>query len=623
MCGIAGIVLPDGAQVNETDLRRIAATMDHRGPDASGVWASGGIGFAHTRLSLFDLSEAANQPWASDVAALVFNGEIYNFKALRTELQAKGVAFTTLSDTEVLFAALGTYGVVEALSRIEGMFAFAYHDLTSGTTYLCRDRYGIKPLLYMNHRSGIAFSSEVKALLPVAEIEVDETLSLLALRTLGDKFQTRTLFKGVQLVAPGSVVTVREGRVISAEHYAPILDLIDENRYRELDSSTFEDVCNELHELLYGAVDRMAACDAKLGAFLSGGVDSSLLTAISARQGHDHFRTFTSDVVGPGSELAPARAVADSLGVPLSRSVFEPEDWIRDWVRCTWYLETPIITHPSALPFAKVAALAHAEGYKAVLTGEGSDELFLGYPRLASRALERVAGAPVNLIRKLYRRVPGLADAILNERDERSNDFLRGIVGGFEEKQIATAAAERYGFLEPAMAELHANTPRMVQSSLQSLLQRNDRMGMSASIESRFPFLDEHVMAFALNLPARHKLRRSVAVHDLKHPFVVDKAPIRAVADRYLSTDHSARPKNGFPITGLRGVRVRSGAFKDSWASAAFGGGSSFDREISEWNQPYDVAKLASVEIFGRLFGEREPLGKVEEWVSRNVEISP
>ncbi len=615
MCGIAGILRGDTQQVDDRALRAMAAAMDHRGPDASGTWVGRGVGLAHTRLSLFDLTDAATQPWVDGDDALVFNGEIYNFRELRAGLAARGRCFRSSSDTEVLFALLQDGGLDATLQQIKGMFAFAFYDGSTSTTHLCRDRYGIKPLLYMPADGGYVFASEAKSLMAAATPEVDETLALLALRTLGDKFQTRTLFRGMRLVAPGSVVSIHDGVIVCDRSYAPLLDQVDEARYRELERGTFDDACAELRHLLDAAVNRMAACDARLGVFLSGGVDSGLISAIAASQHHANFRAFTSDVLGPGSERERAEAIARRLGVEIESSTFEPPDWVSEWVRTTWHLETPVITNPSAVPFGGVAALAHRAGYKAVLTGEAADELFLGYPRLASGGLERVAGAPVNLMRRLYRKVPGLVDAILNERDSNSYDFLRGIAGGFEDIAIQTEARERYGFLEPASAALHAVSATMMQTSLQALLQRNDRMGMSASIESRFPFLDEEVVGFALNLPARWKLRRTRAVHDPKHPFIVDKAPIRAVAAGFLGPELAATRKSGFPTPGLHGVRVRPGAFADSWITDAVGAGRSFDREIADWHQPYDVAKLLSIEIFGRLFGARQPISQVEEFV--------
>lgn len=620
MCGIAGVLGQPGTPIDQSDLTAMARALAHRGPDATGEWIGDGVGVAHTRLSLIDLSDAGNQPLVFGSDVLVYNGEIYNFRELRNDLERRGRRFVGTSDSEVLLASLQMDGVRRTLESIRGMFAFAFIEGSTGTTYLCRDRYGIKPLVFKRSVGRVVFASEVKAIMAVDSPVLDETLTLFSVRALGDRFQRRTLFSDVEQVAPGSVVEVRGGRVELTWCFSQILDGVDERRYRELDRSSFHDVVVELGGLLERSVARTSVCDADLGVFLSGGVDSSLITAIAARQGVRSLRAFTSDVVGPSSEKAAAEAIAAYLGVDVETEEFHSGDWVGDWVRATWYLETPVITNPSTLPFARVAKRAQWSGFKAVLTGEGADELFLGYPRLASGGLERVAGAPVDFIRRLYRRVPGLLDAVLDERDVRSAEFVRGIAGGFEEDRIDGDAVRRYEFVGSASsATLHARSAAMVQTSLQALLQRNDRMGMLASIESRFPYLDEDVVAFALNLPVRHKLRRSMSVHDPKHPFVVDKAPIRAVAARYLGRDRADRRKSGFPTPGLHAVRVRPGAFSDGWVSRSLSHGRDFDEQIQDWVQPYDVAKLLSVEIFGRLFGDRQARDEVEDFVRRVV----
>lgn len=615
VCGIAGKIVRSNSEVDASELWQMASTLDHRGPDSSGVWTGPGVGFAHTRLSLLDLTDAARQPWVAHGDALVFNGEIYNFRELRSQLLARGRCFESTSDTEVLFASLQMDGVEPTLRSIRGMFAFAFYEGSTRRTYLARDRFGIKPLAFVDTSDGVCFASEVKALMAVADPRVDETLTLLALRTLGDKFQSRTLFSNVSMVAPGSVVTVLDGRVVENRNYAQLLDVIDEGRYRQLEKATFSEVCEELDLLLRRSVGLMRVADAPLGTFLSGGIDSGLILAL-ASQGADGMYAFTSDVLGPGSERGAAEEAARRIGVPLAASEFAPSDWVRDWVIATWHLETPVITNPSALPFRRVAEVAHAHDYKAVLTGEGADELFLGYPRLASAGLERLAGAPIATIRRVYRRVPGLLDALLNERDWASAEFVKGVAGGFEDSALEQAAVDRYGFLgSHQSARLHAASARMAQSSLQALLQRNDRMGMAASIESRFPFLDEEVVGFSLNLPTRWKIRHSWRIHNPKHPFLVDKAPIRALAARYLSRDAVNRRKSGFATPGLRAVDIRSGAFRDGWIASTFGAGSSFDRQIDDWPQRYDVAKLLSIEIFGRLFALREPIDQVHHYV--------
>jgi len=623
MCGIAGVVGRPRVPVDPRELGDLVRAMGHRGPDAAGTWERGSTALAHTRLSLVDLSSAGDQPWSEGDDALVFNGELYNFRELRTDLEQKGTSFTSSTDTEVLFALIKLHGLDEALARVRGMFAFAYYDGRSSSTFLCRDRFGIKPLLYAQRPNSIVFASEAKALGTCMELEVDEVYALLSLRTLGDKSLRRTLFKGVHQVQPGEVVELRDGAMVTRRSFAELTDFIDEARYEQLSRATFDDVRDELAALMQASVRSMAAADASLGVFLSGGVDSALITALAARAGREDLRAFTSDVAGPSSEVERARSIANAVGVPISVSRFEPTDWVDDWAKATWHLETPVITNPSAVPFARVAQLAHDEGYKAVLTGEGADELFLGYPRLASQPLERLARAPIAALRKVYGRVPGLLDAVLDERDRRSNDFLRGIAGGFEGTVIERLARDRYDFVPEREARLQAASVVMASTSLQALLQRNDRMGMSASIESRFPFLDERVVAFALNLPVRWKLRRGRRLHDAKHPFVVDKAPVRAVLSDLLGPELAGRRKLGFPTRGLHGVRVDPVAFAGGWAFDTFGAQVGYVDDLRGWDQPYDLSKLMSLEIFGRLFDARQPLDEVERFVRSSVSPLP
>ncbi len=623
MCGIGGILLPTDQVVSDSQLRQMANAMHHRGPDSSGTWTHSGVGFAHTRLSLVDLSDAAAQPWSDGTDAMVFNGEIYNYRDLRRELEAVGDHFITSSDTEVLFALVRRHGIDAALGQLRGMFGFAYFQASSNTTFLCRDRFGIKPLVYVPAAGGIAFASEVKALAAITAIEVDDTLALFTLRALGDKSMTRTLFRGIQQVSPGGIVAVRAGTVVSCRTFATVLDGVDPERHRRLEQGGFDAAVSEFQSLMDASVDRMMACDARLGTLLSGGVDSALITSIAARKGPQDLRAFTSDVQGSASEVDLARSIADSLHVPFRSVPFAPEQWITDWVQATWHLETPVITNPSSLPFAQVARLAHKDGYKAVLTGEGADELFLGYPRMASGAAESLATAPIRALRSVYGRVPGLLDAVLNDRDNVTNDFVRGIMGGFEDDRLTTEALERYSFLGTREAHLQAASAVMVQTSLQALLQRNDRMAMAHSVESRFPFLDEDLVAFAVNVPSRFKLRRTRTLHDPKHPFIVDKALVRAGAKPYLTSEQANRRKNGFPTRGLHGITVRPGAFAGGWAATTFGASQSFDHEIATWHQSYDPAKLMSLEIFGRLFARGESIETVESWVHANAELAP
>jgi asparagine synthase (glutamine-hydrolysing) len=620
MCGIVGLLGRSGAAPDPTALGAMVATLQHRGPDASGTWTSGPVALGHTRLSLVDPRPTADQPWVDGDDALVFNGELYNHRDLARELTAAGVRLATTCDTEVLFHALRRWGVAPTFARIRGMFAFAFHDGRTATTHLCRDRFGIKPLLYAERSGRVELASEVKALLAIAPRPIDPVQALFSIRTLGDKYLARTAFRGIRQVPPGGHVTITDGSVRSVAILASPADLVDPARYHELDRSPFGAVVDELGDVLGRAVSTMSVADAPLGAFVSGGVDSGLLAALAHGERED-FRGFTADVTGPHSELAEARALAGHVGFDLGVAQFRPDDWLDRWASTTWSLETPVITNPSALPFGAVAERARSDGYKAVLTGEGADELFLGYPRLASAGIERLARAPLAAVQALYRRSPRLADALLDERDAASSAFVRKLAGAFEEDAVTEAALDRYAFAGPRPAVLMAESLRMLSTSLQALLQRNDRLGMAASIESRFPFLDEDVVAFAVNLPVRHKLRRVARVHDPKHPFVQDKAVVRELASRVVGAGPAGRPKRGFPTPGLRAVRMRPGAFAGSWVAETFEADASVTREIDAWEHGYDAAKLASVEIFGRLFDAGQSVDEVDRWVRQNVDL--
>jgi asparagine synthase (glutamine-hydrolysing) len=620
MCGIAGLLGRQGTEPDLVALEAMVGASTHRGPDASGTWTSGAVALGHTRLSLVDPRPEADQPWSDGTDALVFNGEIYNYRALSRELEAAGDRMRTMCDSEVLFLALRRWGVEATYTRLRGMFAFAYHEGRTGRTHLCRDRYGIKPLVVAERAGRVEFASELKVLLAIAPRPVDRVQALFSIRTLGDKSRTRTLFTGVQQVPPGGHIVVEDGRLGSTTILASPLDQVDPARYHELDRTPFPVVVREFGALFGDAVTAMAAADAPLGAFVSGGVDSALIAGLAHGE-RDDFRGFTAEVAGDASEVEMARSLSVRLGFDLAIARFGPDDWLGRWASTTWSLETPLITNPSASPFAAVAERARSDGYKAVLTGEGADELFLGYPRMASAGIEKVVGAPLSALRSLYGRSPRIADAVLDRRDLASSAFVRGIAGSFEEDAIAAEARDRYAFAGPKQATTMAESLRFLTTSLQALLQRNDRIGMAASIESRFPYLDEEVVAFAVNLPVRHKLRWVPRVHDPKHPFVRDKAVVRELATQMVGGDIGGRPKLGFPTPGLHTVKVGAGAFANGWVADAFELDSASEREIDGWDHPYDRAKLASVEVFGRLFDAGQSIDEVDRWVRANVDL--
>ena len=620
MCGIGGFIGADAAP-DPAALERMSELMAHRGPDDRGTFVSGPIGLAHTRLALLDLTDAGHQPWVEGDHALVFNGEIYNFREERAVLEATGATFESGSDTEVLFRSLVLRGVDTTLERMRGMFAFAFVELASRRALLCRDRFGIKPLVYRAGSGHVAFASEAKALAALDRLEIDPIVALFSVTGMADHSKSRTAFRGVEQVEPGSYVVIEGGRVAEKVTYYALADQLDEARYRRLEQASWDDVVDELGELLDRSVSTTALADAPVGAFVSGGVDSSLIASYTATSTPSDFTLFTADVVGAHSERDAAEALSRQVDRPLVVAPFEPADLLTHWARGTWGYETPLVKHANALPFGVLAERTRQAGVKAVLTGEGADELFLGYPTLLFGRYRPAVEAPLRGLERLYGASSRLAHIVLEPRHDPATTFLRGVSERFEHQRIEQRDLGALGFLPRRDRAMAYNTLDMFQEHLLSLLHRNDRMGMLASVESRFPFLDEDVVSFGLNLPVKWKAGRTGRVHNLKHPFLIDKAVVRRLAARRLPPDLSERPKQGFPMYGLRNVRLRDGAFGDGYVADLLSLDAAAQSYLIDQGDPYQVAKLFSVEVFGRLYALDQSIDEVTGWVTDHATV--
>lgn len=618
MCGISGIFDAAGRPVERALLETVGRAQTHRGPDHFGVFHEDSIGLANNRLSLLDLSSAGNQPFVDDAHVLVYNGEIYNFRELRRSLEAE-VEFRSDSDTEVLFHLLARRGVAATLKAVRGMFAFAFFERRARRLILARDRVGIKPLFFARRGSTLFFASEMKALLPALEPKVEPIRALYSALGILEKARKKTIFNEVEQVEPGTFLSFSSAG-LEIEDYFRLADLIDEHRFRELDARAPAAIVDELGTLFGRSIESMRVADAPLGAFVSGGIDSSLIAAFASRPPGaraQNLELFTADVQGRLSETPDARLLAHHLGRTLHESAFRPEDFLRDWARCTWHYESPIVVHANAVPFAGVARLAHDSGVKAVLTGEGSDELFLGYPPLLTARYRPLLELPYRLIDALYSRLPGLRNYL--RRDVEISQFgnLELVAQGFERQILRHEGLEKLDFLPEKQRRHHWLTLQMLNESLVSLLWRNDRMGMAASIEARFPFLDEDILAFAINLPIRFKIGRSRHFHNFKHPFLVDKWVVRRLAEPLLPRRLVHKPKNGFPVFGLRHLRIDQGFFADGFWQSLLG---FRDQELAAMvreSSPYVIAKYAAVDLWGRLFVKRQSIAELDEHVAR------
>jgi len=609
MCGIAGMLLKEGQQVAEADLFSMAAALQHRGPDNTGVLVQDQCGFAHTRLSLLDLSSAGNQPMVLGDYTLVYNGEIYNFLGLRQTLEAQGIQFSSTSDTEVLLQSLIVNGVENTLKRIGGMFAFSFYDGKTQTLHLCRDRVGIKPLYWKQHDGSLYWASEVKALAKVVPLPLDPIQAYYTLSGNAEWHHETTLFEGLKSLAPGSYLVARAGQEPRICTYYDLIDDFDEAYYRELDALTMEQAAVRLDGLMKASVKSMLISDAPMGTFLSGGIDSSLITALAVQSTRD-LSLFTANVLGKHSEFADAQLVSQHVGMPLYDAKFEPADMLKYWAEVTWHYEAPVIRHTNAIPFSRVSRLARAKQVKAVLTGEGSDEMFMGYPKLLTRRYDRLLSLPLSAAKSVYNLFPPVRQYVVPSEDESIDGFMNLLAQGFERQRFREKSRTAMGFLPEKQFREQYMSVQMMKEGLVSLLHRNDRMGMLSSIEARFPFLDEEVIRFAVNLPVKFKIGRSRHFHNIKHPFLIDKAIVRKICEPLLPEAIVHKRKLGFPMHGHKDIQVAPGYFAGGYAESLLQMNGDIEDYLLRTQNPYFVAKLVSLDVFGRLYRDGRNAGQ-------------
>ncbi len=616
MCGIAGMLLARPVAETLSRIERVGPVLRHRGPDAFHTIVADRIALAQTRLRIVDLSSGSDRPFRTDRYALVYNGEIYNYRDIARELRANDRPVDDRSDTSVLFAALVHFGVERTLTRLRGMFAFAFADLAEGAVVLCRDRFGMKPLFYTQGPGGIFFASEIKAIAAMTPVAVDDRRCLLA-GTIADHtlLAGRTIWRDVIAVAPGTAVACGDGSTPKSRPYFDPLDWIDRGRTRALHTAPDAALIEQFVGSLRNAVGTMSASDAPIGVLVSGGLDSGIVAALAVRERKD-LSLFTADVRDETSEAAYATMVARHVGREIAISPFTDAQLLQEWAALTYFYECPIVYHPTAFPLDAVCRDVSASGVKAVLTGEGSDELFCGYPT-AVTATRGSAQSPIGrmlggIARRLgprsSRRVTAsvlelMADSLAAERATR----MRG------------AASEALGFLPPAERRAATVVLELIVSHLGTLLHRNDRVGMRHSIEARFPFLDEDLVALALNLPLRARLRPSFWFHDRRHPFLVDKWVVRASAGAFLPRLISRRPKQGFLTKAFSRVTVAPRFFRDGYIQDCLELSAAELAHLVEGSDPTVTCSLASIEIFGRVFSRGLPIEDVTADLQENA----
>jgi asparagine synthase (glutamine-hydrolysing) len=582
MCGIFGILWHNGETIpDERRLTETARLLSHRGPDSRGVYSEAGIGLAHTRLSLLDLNPRSDQPfWDRDRRyCLIYNGEIYNFKELRAELELSGIEFRTTSDTEVLLEWLINRGAEATLPKLEGMFAFALYDRVQKSLLLARDRFGIKPLFVYDGDDTFVFSSEVRAMKHWVKLEPDIisiSSFLLGNSAFGGPTKGRSFFKSIQFLPPGILVKVRAGVRAQYGNFFSIVDFLNKDISDRLQRLRPLQLVNDTEELLFASVKKQLLADAPVGALCSGGVDSSVIMAMAARC-HNNLAVFHANVVGPLSEYSAAASLARHLKLDLKTVEVREQDFIDQIPEVVDYFGHPFYHIPSSIPFFMVAKLVRNFGVKAVLTGEGSDECYLGYS-FSSPDIRRWRPHAKDLLKKLVGKVRGRQNSQRYEWDTYSSRKVklsceRLIMGLHNRFEIALETEDILNAVrreDGDFCDEDIKTLDLLNYNLRALLHRNDSMGMAASIESRFPFLDSALVRHAVNMPHNLKIRPSLRLVDNNHYFFRDKWVLRKIADRYLPRELSQRRKRGFPVNAFQRLEIAPSFFDESFIAELF-----------------------------------------------------
>ena len=604
MCGIAGMVLnePLDPSVMERRLKTMNRLQAHRGPDGNGTFVheSGRVGLGHVRLSIIDLSTGGQPMTLPDGTTISYNGEIYNYLELKRELGEEN--FSTTSDTEVILQAYRKWGEA-CVSRLRGMFAFAIWDPAQNRLFCARDRFGIKPFYYTETPRGFFFASEIKALLPfVNEIATDMAglKDYLAFQfTLGDK----TLFSCVKALAPAHTLSVKPGYCASTVKYWEVVYELDWDHTRRYFSE-------KVRELLLDSVAMHLRSDVPVGAYLSGGLDSGIISCLARQVKKDGvFPAFHGKFSGPDyDESIHARAVSDHAGLTLFEREFIGADFPANIKRVIYHLDHPV-AGPGSFPQFLTSKLA-SEHLKVVLGGQGGDEIFGGYARYLISYFEQCIKGAIdgtmksgNFVVTYESIIPNLeslraykpllqefwSEGLFDDRDKRYFRLINRANGMADE--INWQALEPYSALEtfreifwgpnvPKSSYFDSMTHFDFKTLLPALLQVEDRMSMAHGLESRVPILDHPLVEFAATIPADSKFQGGELKHLLKTAFASDLP----------SSVLNRKDKMGFPVPLSQWMR---GELRD-FVEDAFHGQNARHRDYL--NPSFNIAGLLSKE---------------------------
>ena len=538
MCGIAGYVN------NKQDKKKIIKDMTdkiiHRGPDAEGFYIDDNIALGHRRLSIIDLKGGDQPIYNEDKSVvIIFNGEIYNYIELKTELEKKGHKFKTKCDTEVLVHGYEEWKE-DMPKKLRGMFAFAIYDIKNKVLFLGRDNFGIKPLYYYFNNDTFMFASEIKSFLVHPDFKKELNKDLISPYLSFSFTPTKeTLFKGVYRLDPGTTITYKDGKIETKRYY--------NLEFNQKDMS-YDKAVDDIDKLMKDSVDKHMISDVEVGSFLSSGVDSSYLVALSKPD-----KTYTVGYSNKKyNEIEYAKNLANELKIKNTSKIITKEEYLKIIPKILYHLDEPT-SDPAAVALYFVANLA-AKDVKVVLSGEGADEFFGGYntyhnefdlswyskvPYFIRHSIAVICShlPEVRGINFLVRRGMKLEDnyigvsKVFSERETKK--FVK-VTSKYKNKDITKEVYDEFQDKD--------NVTKMQAIDInfwliKDILQKADRMTMANSLEGRVPFIDKEVFAFASSLPFKYKVTKENT-----------KVALRDAAKRAIPTDAYKKKKLGFPV---------------------------------------------------------------------------
>lgn len=536
MCGIAGILnIDSNSSPTREELNKMIYLLNHRGPDDYGYYCDDKIGLAHARLSIIDI-EGGHQPIhnADKTAWIIFNGEIYNYIELREQLIKKGYKFYTKSDTEVIIKLYDEYGE-DFVAHLNGQFSIAVWDVKKRKLLLVRDRVGITPLFYSKQNNKLIFASEIKSIIAVSSSKPElNKLALDQLFTFWSPAAPNTMFENVFQVLPGEMLIIENGSVLSKKYWDWKFPVDGGYTNKPVD-----ELSEELHDILVDATQIRLRADVPVGAYLSGGLDSSILVSIIKNFSDSPLKTFSLEFDDKGlDESKYQKELIEHLNINHSRIKVSHEQIADSFESVIWHTELPIL-RSAPVPMSLLSGLVHSEGYKVVLTGEGADEVFGGYDIFKETKIRQFwaknkdSGFRPALLKKLYPYLdvsPGKAHAYLKMFFGQGIDKpdlnyfshiprwdttskIKGFYSEDMKSQLRNDVINDYSNNLPAdFNSVHPfNKAQYIESKTLMagylLCSQGDRVLLKNSVEGRYPFLDHRLIEFANKLHPKYKMK--------------------------------------------------------------------------------------------------------------------